>query len=93
MRRVDRAASQALRTDARDVVEDALAELARRRAKWLGDDVAAIELLTALIAEAEEVLTQRVRGAPANGYSKQAIADALRGGPDEAQRRPDDIRS
>jgi hypothetical protein len=83
MPRADSAAPDALRADARDVIDEALGELARRRAKWLGDDVAAIELLTALIAEAERVLTQRVRGAPSNGYSRQAIADALRNAPNE----------
>jgi hypothetical protein len=54
--------------------------------QWLADDLTATELLTALITKAEQALAQRVRDTPANGYSPQAIADALSSFPDLLQR-------
>lgn len=56
---------------------NSVAELARRRARWLGDDLDAIELMEALIGDAERGLAQRVRHAYANGCTWRDTAAAL----------------
>lgn len=66
-----------------DLVEDALETLARRRAKYAGDDFAAMSLLASLIDYAEQVLADRVRGARADGRTWHEIADALATSPVE----------
>ena len=63
--------------DSRNLIGECLEELARRQAKWLGDDLAAIALLAELIGDAEKCLAERVHNAPANGHTWQDIADAL----------------
>jgi hypothetical protein len=71
--------------DVSDLVEESLVELAHRRAKYLGDDLAAIELLAGFIDAAVQALADRVRGARANGRSWADIASALSTSPTEAR--------
>lgn len=47
------------RDDTHDLIDDALAELARRRGGWLGDDIAAMTL----IGQAERFLPEMVTNA------------------------------
>jgi len=64
-------------SDIRDLIEDSLDELARRRAKWPGDDLAMVQLLSDLAREAEAALTRRVVQAKARSSTWQDIAKAL----------------
>lgn len=63
--------------DIGDLIEDSLVVLAQRRAAWLGDDKAAIQLLANLVDKTAEALAQRIRAARAAGISWEEIADPL----------------
>lgn len=71
--------------DTFDVIDDALAVLAQRRQVWLGDDLAAITLVTSLIQQADQFLPQLVHDARANDHTWTDIAQALGTSPDEAR--------
>lgn len=75
--------------DTYDIIDDALTELARRRAAWLGDELTMIALLASLIDQAERCLPELVCGARENGYSWHEIAQILATGPEETQLRFD----
>ena len=70
--------------DASDLVEDCLVVLAQRRAKYLGDELAAVALLAGLIDAAVQALADRVGSARAHGYGWIDIASALSMSPTEA---------
>jgi hypothetical protein len=70
--------------DASDLVEDCLVVLAQRRARYLGDELAAVELLASLIDAAVQALADRVGSARAHGYGWLDIASALSTSPTEA---------
>ena len=53
-----------------DLIDDALAELARRRGGWLGDDIAAMTL----IGQAERFLPEMVTNARVNRRFPDAIS-------------------
>jgi hypothetical protein len=57
------------RDDTHDLIDDALAELARRRGAWLGDDIIAMTLIASLIDQAERFLPEMVANARLNGHS------------------------
>jgi hypothetical protein len=63
--------------DIGDLIDELLVVLAQRRAAWLGDDKAAIELLATLASKTAEALAQRVSAARAAGISWEEIAEAL----------------
>jgi hypothetical protein len=71
--------------DISDIVEESLVELAHRRAKYLGDDLAALELLASFIDAAVRALADRVGSARAHGCSWPDIASALSTSPMEAR--------
>jgi len=73
--------------DISDLIEDSLVVLAQRRAAWLGDDEAAIQLLADLVDKTAEALAQRIRAAHAAGLSWEGIADALGSTPTELRLR------
>jgi len=75
--------------DTYDLIDDAVAVLAERRGTWLGDDIAAIALITSLIDQAERWLPQHVHDARANEHSREEIARALATSPAEARLRFD----
>jgi len=64
-------------SDIVDLIEDSLAELARRRAKYPGDDLTAIRLLADLADEASTALGERVAAAQAAGAEWARIAAVL----------------
>jgi hypothetical protein len=71
--------------DASDLIEDCLVVLAQRRAKYLGDDLAAVDLLASFIDTAVQALADRVGSARAHGYGWLDIASALSTSPAEAR--------
>jgi hypothetical protein len=75
--------------DTYDLIDDALAILAERRGARLGDELAAITLLTSLIDQAERCLPELVTNARLNGHSRHQIARALATSPREARLRFD----
>jgi hypothetical protein len=75
--------------DTFDIIDDALLELATRRAAWLGDDLTAINLLASLINQAERCLPHLVDQARDNGHSWAEIAHTLETSPEQAQLRFD----
>jgi AhpD family alkylhydroperoxidase len=75
--------------DTHDIVDDALTELAARRAAWLGDDLTVIALLASLIDQAERCLPEHVHAARENGHSWHEIAQILSTSPEEVQLRFD----
>jgi hypothetical protein len=75
--------------DTYDLIDDALARLADRRAAWLGDDLTAMTLLASLIDQAERCLPELVTSARLNGHTWDQIARALATSPDEARLRFD----
>jgi hypothetical protein len=72
------------RDDTHDLIDDALAELARRRGAWLGDDITAITLIASLIDQAERFLPEMVTNARLNGHTWDEIAHAIGTSPEEA---------
>jgi len=58
------------RDDTHDLIDDALAELARRRGAWLGDDITAMTL----IDQAERFLPEMVTNARLSCHSWDAIS-------------------
>jgi hypothetical protein len=77
--------------DVSDLVQESLVELAHRRAKYLGDDIAAVELLASFIDAAVQALADRVGSARAHGCSWPDIASALSTSPLEARMHFDQI--
>jgi AhpD family alkylhydroperoxidase len=75
--------------DTYDIIDDALTELAARRAAWLGDDLTVIALLASLIDQAERCLPEHVCAARENGHSWHEIAQILATSPEETQLRFD----
>ena len=75
--------------DTYDLIDDALATLAKRRGAWLGDDLTVIALLASLIDQVERCLPELVTNARLNGHSWDQIARALATSPDEARLRFD----
>jgi hypothetical protein len=75
--------------DTYDLIDHALHQLAERRGAWLGDDLAAITLITSLIDQAERFLPELVTSARLNGHTWHDIAHALATSPHEAQLRFD----
>ena len=73
--------------DIGDLIEESLVVLAQRRAAWLGDEKAAIQLLANLAGRTAEALAQRINGARAAGISWDEIAEALGATPTEARLR------
>ena len=67
----------------------ALAEPARRRGAWLGDDITAMTLITSLIDQAERFLPEMVTNARLNGHTWDEIARAIGTSPEEAHLRFD----
>jgi len=63
--------------DTHDLIDDALAELARRRGSWIGDDITAMTLIASLIEQAERFLPQMVTNARLNGHSWDEIARGI----------------
>jgi hypothetical protein len=75
--------------DTYDLIDNALTTLAERRGAWLGDDLAALTLLTSLIDQAERCLPELVTNARLNGHTWEQIAHTLATSPDEARLRFD----
>ena len=75
--------------DTHDLIDDALAELARRRGAWLGDDMTAITLIASLIEQAERFMPEMVANARLNGHSWDEIARAIGTSPEQAHMRFD----
>lgn len=75
--------------DTHDLIDDALAELARRRGAWIGDDITAMTLIASLIEQAERFLPQMATNARLNGHSWAEIARAIGTSPEEAHLRFD----
>lgn len=75
--------------DTHDLVDDALAELARRRGAWLGDDITAMTLIASLIDQAERVLPEMTTNARLNGHTWDEIARAIGTSPEETHLRFD----
>ena len=75
--------------DTYDLIDDALAKLAKQRGAWLGDDLTAITLLASLIDQAERCLPELVTSARLDGHTWDQIARALATSPDEAWLRFD----
>jgi hypothetical protein len=75
--------------DTFDLIDEALATLAKRRGAWLGDDLTAITLLASLIDQAERCLPELATNARLNGHTWEQIAQALATSPDEAHLRFD----
>lgn len=69
------------------VVDEALAALATRRHRDIGDDIEAIALLASLTDHAQRFLPELVTNARANGASWRRIAQTLGTSPDEARLR------
>jgi hypothetical protein len=63
--------------------------LAQRRAKYLGDDLAAVELLASFIDAAVQALADRVENARAHGRNWLDISSALSISPTEARMKFD----
>ena len=76
--------------DIRDLIEDSLDELARRRAKYPGDNLAAIRLLADLVEEAQGALAKRLTQAAASGTQWEQIAEVLGTTPTETRIRFED---
>ncbi len=79
--------------DIGDLIEDSLVVLAQRRAAWLGDDKAAIQLLANLVDRTAEALAQRIGAARVAGMSWEEIADALGVTPTEVRLRFADVQA
>ena len=75
--------------DAHDPIDDAVAELARRRGAWLGDEIIAMTLIASLIEQAERFLPEMVTNARLNSRSWDEIARAIGTSPEEAHLRFD----
>jgi hypothetical protein len=79
--------------DTHDLIDDALAELARRLGAWLGawlgDDITAMTLIASLIDQAERFLPEMVTNAQLNGHTWDEIARAIGTSPEEAHMRFD----
>lgn len=73
--------------DTFDIIDDALLELATRRAAWLGDHLTAISLIASLIDQAERCLPDLVSHARDDQHSWQEIAQTLGTNPDDARSR------
>jgi hypothetical protein len=71
------------------IIDDALLELATRRAAWLGDSLTAINLLASLIDQAERYLPDLVHQARDNGHSWHEIAQTLATSPEQTRLRFD----
>jgi hypothetical protein len=71
--------------DTFDIIDDALLELATRRAAWLGDGFTAIGLVASLIDQAERCLPYFVHEARDNGHSWHEIAQVLGTSPEETR--------
>ena len=70
-----------------DLIEESLVVLAQRRAAWLGDDKAAIQLLANLADKTAEALAQRIGAARTAGISWDEIAEALGATPTDVRLR------
>jgi len=70
--------------DTFDLIDDAVAALAKRRQVNLCDDITTISLLTSLIQQAQRCLPQLVHDTRLNGHTWTEIAQALGTNPDEA---------
>lgn len=75
--------------DTFDLIDDAVAALAKRRGVGIGDDLTMIGLVASLIDPAERCLPQLVHDARANGHDWTTIAQVLGTGPDDARLRFD----
>lgn len=75
--------------DTFDLIDDAVAALAKRRGVGIGDDLTMIGLIASLIDQAERCLPQLVHDARANGHDWTTIAQVLGTGPDDARLRFD----
>jgi len=75
--------------DTFELIDHALAALAKRRGLWLGDDAVLIHLLASLIDQAQRCLPEAVLGARDHGASWQDIATLLATSPEEARLRFD----
>jgi hypothetical protein len=75
--------------DTFDLVDDAVAELARRRGMWIGDEHNIIHLLASLADQAERCLPEHVAVARGNGTGWGDIARLLGTSPHEARLRFD----
>ena len=75
--------------DTHDLIDDALAELARRRGAWIGDEITAMTLIASLIDQAERFLPEMVTNARLNGHSWDEIARPIGTSPEEAHLRFD----
>ncbi len=73
--------------DTYDLIDDALYQLAERRAKWLGDPIAAITLIASLTDQAERMLPEHVLLALDDGATWHDIATALATSPEQAELR------
>ena len=73
-----------------DLIDDALAALAKRRSAWPGDDLTAITLIASLIDQAERFLPELITNARLNGHTWDQIAHALATSPEQAQLRYSD---
>jgi hypothetical protein len=62
--------------DTYDLIDYALAELARRRGAWSGDDITAMTPIASLIDQVERFLTEMVTNARLNGHTREEIARA-----------------
>jgi hypothetical protein len=71
--------------DTQDLIEDCLAELAGRRAKWQGDALQAITLLASLVEATDRALAERVAMAHQNGHTWTEIAETLGTTPTEVR--------
>jgi hypothetical protein len=75
--------------DTFDLLDDAVAELARRRGMWPGDEHALIHLLASLADQAQRCLPEHVAVARGNHTSWEDIAHLLGTSPHEARLRFD----
>lgn len=73
--------------DSYDVLDDAITDLAQRRALWLGDELIRIHLLASLIDQAIRWLPDAVTTARANGASWHDIAVLIGTSAEEAELR------
>jgi hypothetical protein len=71
--------------DTYDLIDDALASLAERRGKWLGDPLASITLIASLIEQAKRMLPEQVFIARDHGATWHDIATTLATSPDQAE--------
>jgi hypothetical protein len=73
--------------DSYDIIDDAVAELAKRRGLWIGDEAMLIHLLASLIDQAMQWLPHAVDTARENGASWHDIAVLIGASDEEARLR------